>query len=240
MSAGSPGDGDGFLARWSRRKQAAGAEPAEALPPEARPVAAEPTAPAEEPEVPLAELPPLEQIGPDFDIRPWLKRRLPAAWRQAALRRVWASDPLIRDFKGLADYDWDFHTPGALPGFGDLRPDIDIGRLLDQAIGRQRPAAPADAAAAGETAVEDPAATTAAPPPGPAESPAPAAAEAPDSSADTDNHLQDNLPIASRRREREPAILADDTKKLPISAHNDKSIEEKPPARRRGGAATPR
>ena len=45
---------------------------------------------------------------------------MPAELRLAALRRAWVADPKVRDFVGLNDYDFDFHTPGAIPGFGPL------------------------------------------------------------------------------------------------------------------------
>jgi hypothetical protein len=36
------------------------------------------------------------------------------------LRRVWTSDPAIRDFIGIAENQWDFNDPDAIPGFGPL------------------------------------------------------------------------------------------------------------------------
>src|SRR5215472_14902526 len=127
-----------FIARWSRRKRKA-AEDAEAMKsspapdaaasahpipdqregsdaPRARSGASEPPEFAPDP----AKLPPIETITAATDIRPFLAPGVPPELTRAALRRAWAADPKIRDFVGLADYDWDFNAPGAMTGFGSL------------------------------------------------------------------------------------------------------------------------
>jgi len=129
-----------FLSRWSRRKQAA-AQAAEQSrhPPDAESAAApehaagpstpescdasgaartapHSCAPAFDP----ASLPPIESITAESDIRAFLAAGVPAELTRAALRRVWTCDPKIRDFVGLADYDWDFNAPGTMAGFGPL------------------------------------------------------------------------------------------------------------------------
>jgi len=38
----------------------------------------------------------------------------------ADLRRAWLTDPAIRDFVEVAENQWDFNDPAALPGFGPL------------------------------------------------------------------------------------------------------------------------
>ena len=43
--------------------------------------------------------------------------------------------PKIRDFVGLADYDWDFNTPGAIAGFGPLEMSDEVRRQVVQMIG---------------------------------------------------------------------------------------------------------
>ena len=73
-----------------------------------------------EPVFDLSTLPPLETITAETDIRAFLSPGVPAELRLAALRRAWVADPKVRDFVGLNDYDFDFHTPGAIPGFGSL------------------------------------------------------------------------------------------------------------------------
>jgi hypothetical protein len=45
---------------------------------------------------------------------------VPQALRRAALARIWSLDPAIRDFREMADYDWDFNVPGGAPGYGPL------------------------------------------------------------------------------------------------------------------------
>jgi Protein of unknown function (DUF3306) len=131
---------ENFLLRWSRRKQAAtqAAEPAKSAPrPEsavAQHDAAGPREPqsrntsgaaqnAPDPGAPALDstsLPAIEAITAATDIRAFLAAGVPAELTRAALRRAWTSDPKIRDFVGLADYDWDFNTPGSMAGFGPL------------------------------------------------------------------------------------------------------------------------
>ncbi len=63
--------------------------------------AAEVTASAFDP----TNLPSLDSIGPQTDITVFLQSGVPAGLRLAALRRAWAMDPAIRDFKGLQEND---------------------------------------------------------------------------------------------------------------------------------------
>jgi hypothetical protein len=133
-----------FLSRWSRRKQAAAQAAAPASsPPDAEGAAApEPAAASGAPESPgtsgvsqnapdlsqdsaapafdPASLPAIESITAETDIRAFFAAGVPAELTRAALRRAWTSDPKIRDFVGLADYDWDFNAPGSMAGFGPL------------------------------------------------------------------------------------------------------------------------
>jgi hypothetical protein len=82
-----------------------------------------------------ASLPPIETISFDTDIRAFLGSRVPAELTRAALRRAWASDPAIRDFIGIAENQWDFNNPDAIPGFGPLLESDHLPGLLAQAIG---------------------------------------------------------------------------------------------------------
>jgi TorA maturation chaperone TorD len=115
------------MARWSRMKRESDrtVEPsssfsarkpnepeAEATPPTDSPVAAT---------FDLASLPPLQSITAGTDIRSFLESNVPAELTQAALRRAWITDPAIRDFIGIAENQWDFNDPTAMPGFGPLR-----------------------------------------------------------------------------------------------------------------------
>jgi Protein of unknown function (DUF3306) len=67
------------------------------------------------------ELPSVDTITVDTDIRAFLKSRVPAELTRAALRRAWSSDPAIRDFIGIAENQWDFNDPTAIAGFGPLQ-----------------------------------------------------------------------------------------------------------------------
>jgi hypothetical protein len=65
-------------------------------------------------------LPSIETIDANTDVRAFLHSRVPTELTRAALRRVWTSDPAIRDFIGIAENQWDFNDPNAIPGFGPL------------------------------------------------------------------------------------------------------------------------
>jgi hypothetical protein len=117
-----------FLARWSRLKRAAAPEAAPAPPAEAAPA---PEAPPEPPELPeLPELPSLESLTAESDFSVFLHPRVPAGLRAQALARAWSLDPFIRDFKEMADYAWDWNTPGGAPGYGPLDAAEDVAEML--------------------------------------------------------------------------------------------------------------
>ena len=82
----------------------------------AEPAAAPPTSPPFDPE----SLPPLQSITAGTDIRSFLGSNVPAELTKAALRRAWTTDPAIRDFVGIAESQWDFNDPAAMPGFEPL------------------------------------------------------------------------------------------------------------------------
>lgn len=128
-------DENGFLARWSKRKQQAARAPAPDQAVESPAGTPMPSVSGEEEPVRLEDLPPIDSIDAETDLSGWLRRDVPPEWRQAALRKLWVADPGIRDFVGLADYAWDFNTPGAIPGFGPLGPADDLRALLAQATG---------------------------------------------------------------------------------------------------------
>jgi hypothetical protein len=116
---------DDFLARWSRRKQAARdghAEPRPEPPAEANaPAVAGPDVTEPSPaELDLSSLPPVESIDAATDVSAFLRKGIPQELSRAALRRAWSADPAIRDFIGLAENAWDFNDPTAMPGFGPL------------------------------------------------------------------------------------------------------------------------
>ena len=140
-----------FLARWTRLKREA-AEAAEAAetaetPEQAQPdAAAEASRPAEpadaaapqppaEPAFDISTLPPIDSITATTDIRAFLAPGVPPELARAALRRAWVADPAIRDFVGIAENQFDFNDPNAIPGFGSLGPLDDVRRLVAQVIG---------------------------------------------------------------------------------------------------------
>jgi hypothetical protein len=113
-----------FIARWMRLKREQDSE--------AQPKVAE-TQPAEVaqliPPAPIgaesalnvsALLPAVESITGESDIRLFLQSGVPTELVRAALRAAWATDPAIREFVGIAESQWDFNDPGAMPGFGPL------------------------------------------------------------------------------------------------------------------------
>jgi hypothetical protein len=83
----------------------------------------------------LASVPPIESITADTDIRAFLAPGVPAELARGALRRAWTTDPKIRDFVGLADYDWDFNAPGSFPGFGSLEMTNELRQIAAQIVG---------------------------------------------------------------------------------------------------------
>ena len=139
-------DPDHFLARWSRRKREV-AEEAKADPPSpqatedsVRPAPSPVAAPEpDQPAFDLTKLPSIESISADTDISGFLAPGVPLELKTAALRRAWAADPKIRDFVGLNDYDFDFHTPGAIPGFGPLEMTDDLRREVARIVGNLLP-----------------------------------------------------------------------------------------------------
>ena len=137
-----------FLSRWSRKKREAAELPSQATAPatdDAAPKESTAEAPADgtkatrteadEPKFDLASLPSIDSIGPDTDIRQFLRAGVPAELTRAALRRAWASDPAIRDYIGLSENSWNFNTPGAMYGFDHSDPGVDVRRLAEEMFG---------------------------------------------------------------------------------------------------------
>jgi hypothetical protein len=84
----------------------------------------------------LSQLPPLDSITAQTDIRPFLAPGVPVEVARAALRRVWAVDPAIRDHIGLAENSWDFNAPGSIPGFGSLEMTDELRQAVDRMLQR--------------------------------------------------------------------------------------------------------
>src|SRR5260370_40830579 len=145
-----------FLARWSRRKQAArsgNAAPEPVEPMEAHD-ATPPPGTAENPpnpDVDLSSLPPIESIDAATDITAFLRKGIPQELSRAALRRAWPATPAVRDFIGLAENAWDFNDPNAMPGFGPLDCSAEeIDTLVGRIVGGVRSAADSLATAVAE------------------------------------------------------------------------------------------
>jgi TorA maturation chaperone TorD len=124
---------ENIMARWSRMKRESdktitpdgsfsGPEPnqAEAANLNQATVATPPTDSPASATFDLASLPPLQSIIAGTDIRSFLGPGVPVELTKAALRRAWVTDPAIRDFIGIAESQWDFNDPTAMPGFGPL------------------------------------------------------------------------------------------------------------------------
>ena len=82
----------------------------------------------------LASLPSVDSITARTDISPFLRSGVPAELTVAALRRAWVSDPVIRDFIGIAENQWDFTNPATIPGFGPLQEMGDKLSLIAQTV----------------------------------------------------------------------------------------------------------
>jgi TorA maturation chaperone TorD len=124
---------ENIMSRWSRMKRESAkdiepdglssepepidADPADLKATVATSATGSPTSPSFDP----ASLPPLESIIAGTDIRSFLGSGVPVELTKAALRRAWVTDPAIRDFIGIAESQWDFNDPTAMPGFGPLR-----------------------------------------------------------------------------------------------------------------------
>lgn len=160
---------ENFLTRWSRRKLDAeerAAPAAEAAPQKAaahteevRPDIVEDEK-ARVPAFDPASLPSLDSIGAETDITAFLKAGVPGDLRLAALRRAWVTDPAIRDFKGLAENDWDFTIPNETMGFGEIDPGLDMKKMLADVFGdtpREETAATEEPPATEQLAAEQPA-----------------------------------------------------------------------------------
>jgi Protein of unknown function (DUF3306) len=119
---------ENLLLRWSRRKAAARHAQAEAP---ARPAATAPAAegqpaPADQPaqavvspangevegqakpaqpELRLEDLPDIETMTYDSDFTAFLREGVPEFLKRQALRKLWASNPILANLDGLNDYD---------------------------------------------------------------------------------------------------------------------------------------
>src|ERR1700736_281443 len=136
-----------FVSRWSRLKHEAESRRARKteMPERAAPSSTAATSSANEdqaagtetraaPIFDLASLPSIDAITAHTDISMFLRSGVPAELTLAALRRAWVSDPVIRDFIGIAENQWDFTNPTTIPGFGPLYETGDKVGLVAQTV----------------------------------------------------------------------------------------------------------
>lgn len=89
-------DAGNFFARWSRLKQRA-----------RKPPVANEATPADAPlptETPQTELPPLESLTADSDYTAFMRPGVAEGTRNAALQKLWRSDPVFANLDGLVEY----------------------------------------------------------------------------------------------------------------------------------------
>jgi len=141
-------DPETFLSRWSRRKREVRQETTAVVVPPEKTTEDEPAdnnrAPVEGPAAsaptsPIltfdpAGLPSILSITAETDIRGFLASGVPAELTRAALRRAWTCDPTIRNFVGLADYDWDFNAADSITGFGPLQVNDEMRKMAAQIV----------------------------------------------------------------------------------------------------------
>ena len=164
---------EGLLSRWSRRKlqaerakRTAGSpsapiSPTEETAPgvpensarlEGRDAGALPELSAEE----LVRLPDVEDLTAASDLTQFLRKGVPKALRNAALRRMWTLDPAIRDYLGEArEYAYDWNTPDGVPGSGPLLASDDVEAMVRRVIGDHETQPSPEPEAADEAAVEE-------------------------------------------------------------------------------------
>ncbi|MCR9123341.1 MAG: DUF3306 domain-containing protein [Phyllobacteriaceae bacterium] len=158
MSPADDSKKEGLLSGWSRRKLAARREAQaedteDTVPPDADPEleGAEPD-PAIEPDDEeavdadfIASLPSIDDITGKTDLAPFMRRGVPLALRNAALRKVWTLNPLIRDHIDPAlDYAWDWNAPGGVPGGGGTLTGEGVAKMVGKLLGDGNPADDAD------------------------------------------------------------------------------------------------
>jgi uncharacterized protein DUF3306 len=141
-------DKEGFLSRWSKRKQAQLSNPDmdtdEDIPAADAVEIDEEQLEAERSEAEVnrlaAEAVDLEKVEYGFDFSIFMKRGVPDLLRKKALQKFFNSNPVLANLDGLNDYDEDFNNPLHMV----YKSSWDVGRgflteaekLLQQATGR--------------------------------------------------------------------------------------------------------
>jgi hypothetical protein len=125
----------GFLGRWAKRKQEVQRQ--DAAQQNAPDVLPEPVPEAAPEELPL---PSLDSIVPGSDLTAFFQKHVPEALRTAALRKLWVTDPEIKNFIEMADYQWDFNNPDSIPGWSSSIEGVDVKGMLEKVMGIEKPA----------------------------------------------------------------------------------------------------
>jgi len=233
-----------FLSRWSRKKRetvelqpsTAAATAEDAAPKVKESVTAAGDAKAVKREADgskfdLASLPSIESIGPDTDIRQFLRAGVPAELTRAALRRAWSSDPAIRDYIGLSENSWDFNAKTGNYGFDLSDPGLDVKRLAEEMFGVTRELGEQKSAETVPPSTDD----------APAESPV--ARERPELAAGLSDHdlLKSNADAVPEDTDREP-----EQRLLAVQENSDGAVQQSRepeadprPIRKRHGGALP-
>ena len=135
-----PPDDEPFLSRWSKRKRVEARDPKPGTTPDDEALPEDDDSISREE---LAALPAIEDLTARTDIRPFLRKGVPQAMRNAALRKSWLLTPAIRDHKDPAvDYAWDWNTPGGVPGDG-VGPSVERAtEMLREMVAPRRDAEP--------------------------------------------------------------------------------------------------
>jgi hypothetical protein len=131
----TPVDG-GFLGRWAKRKQEVQRQ--DLVPQNVPDALPEPVPEARAEELPL---PSLDSIVPGSDLTAFFQKHVPEALRTAALRKLWVTDPEIKNFIEMADYQWDFNNPDSIPGWSSSVEGVDVKDMLEKVMGMEKPVA---------------------------------------------------------------------------------------------------
>ena len=141
-------DGEGFVARWSRRKIEE-KEPSKDTKSEvskleeSAPLDADSTLDeGDEGKTNVDDLPDVETLNESSDYTPFLKDGVPEKLKRMALRKLWKSNPAFGFIDGLDDYDEDYSAIGMVaqeiftnykPGKGMVDPD-ETEEEIDEAV----------------------------------------------------------------------------------------------------------
>lgn len=103
------GSDEGFISRWSRRKEQARAPEPEGDAQDAGPAEnqAPPAGGPDEAEI-VAQLPDIESLDETSDFTVFMKEGVPQALKRQALRKLWRVNPVFSFLDGMNEYDEDF------------------------------------------------------------------------------------------------------------------------------------